>query len=78
MGGGRGAPSATWVLPNAFFPVSRWLTQAPSKSTMILTESAPFRIRNCVFMGALLVAEGDPFLNESFIAVEKVPSPEHF
>jgi len=45
---------------------------------MILTESAPFRIRNCFFMGALLAAEGDPFLNGSFIAVEKVSCPEHF
>jgi hypothetical protein len=46
------------------------------ESTIRLTESVTFRIRNCFFMGTLLAAKGDPNLNGCFTGDEEVPAAE--
>src|ERR1700757_1519445 len=46
------------------------------ESTIRLTESKPFRIRNCFFMGTLLAAKGDPNLNDCCTGDEEVPVAE--
>jgi hypothetical protein len=46
------------------------------ESTIRLTESIPFRMRNCFFIGTLLAAKGDPNLNGCVTGDAEVPVAE--
>jgi hypothetical protein len=46
------------------------------ESTIELTEIASFRMNKCLFMGTLLVAKGDPVLDDCLTGDEEVPEAE--